>query len=117
MEVDNGGTFKGSSCFIPAPFLRCVLINARTNDTLELLPMLIHAEEIFDKENATLDEDYERSINHVEFFLDWLWGISKNKVGMNNFLNRAGDSKTSKYSASWDLPIRRRTPTINILFN
>ena len=48
MEVDDGGTFKGSSCFIPAPFLRCVLINDGTNDLLELIPMVIHAGEEFD---------------------------------------------------------------------
>ena len=34
LEVDDGGTFKGSSCFIPSPFLHCVLINAGTNDPL-----------------------------------------------------------------------------------
>ena len=32
LEVDNGGTFKGSSCFIPSPLLCCVLINARTSN-------------------------------------------------------------------------------------
>ena len=53
LEVDGGGTFKGSSCFIPATFLCCVLINARTNDTFELIPMVIHAGEVFDRENAT----------------------------------------------------------------
>ena len=42
-------------------------------------------------------EDYERSVNHVEFFVDWLWGISKNEVGVTNFLVWAGDAKTSKY--------------------
>ena len=49
MEVDNGGTFKGSSCFIPAPFLCCVLTNAGTNNPLELIPMAINAGEEFDK--------------------------------------------------------------------
>ena len=97
MEVDDGGTFKGSSCFIPALFLCCVLINAGTNDPLELIPMVIHAGEEFDRENATLEEDYERVVNHVEFFVDWFWGISKNKLGVTNFLIRAGDAKTSKY--------------------
>ena len=63
LEVDDGGTFNGSSCFITAPFLQCVLINARTNDPLELIPMVIHAGEEFNRENATLDEDYERAIN------------------------------------------------------
>ena len=37
-------------------------------------------------EELEVDEDYERAINHVEFFVDWLWGISKNKVGVTNFL-------------------------------
>ena len=60
--------------------------------------MVIHAGEEFDRENTTLDKDYERAINHVEFFVDWLWGISKNKVGVTNFLIRAGDAETSKYS-------------------
>ena len=89
LEVDDGGTFKGSSCFIPATFLCCVLINARTNDTFELIPMVIHAGEEFDRENATLDEGYERAVNHVEFFVDCLWDISKNKVGVTNFLIQA----------------------------
>ena len=70
LEVDNGGTFKRSSCFIPAPFLCCVLINDGTNDPLELIPMVIHAVEEFDRENATLDEDYERAVDNVEFFVD-----------------------------------------------
>ena len=86
MEVDNCGTFKISSCFIPDPFLCCVLVNSGTNDPLESIPMVIHAGEEFDRENATLDEDYERAVNHVEFFVDWIWGISKNKVGVTNFL-------------------------------
>ena len=60
--------------------------------------MVIHVGEEFNRENANFDEDYERAIDHVEFFVDWLWGISKNKVGVTNFLIRAGDAKTSKYS-------------------
>ena len=96
LEVDDGGTFKGSSCFIPAPFLCCVLINAGMNYPLELVPIVIHAGEEFDRENATLYKDYERAIDHVEFFVDWLWGILKNKVGVTNFLIRAGDAETSK---------------------
>ena len=86
LEVDNGGTFKGSSCFIPAPFLCCVLINTGTNNPLGLIPMVIRAGEKIDRENATLDEDYDRAVDHVEFFAYWLWGISKNKVGVTNFL-------------------------------
>ena len=69
MEVDDGGTFKGSSYFIPAPFFSCVLINAGTNDPLELIPMVIHEGEEFDKK-TTLDEDYERAVDHVESFVD-----------------------------------------------
>ena len=72
------------------------MINARTNDPLELIPMVIHSGEEFDRENATLDEDYERAVNHVEYFVDWLWGISKNKVEVTNFLIRAGGDETSK---------------------
>ena len=96
MEVDDGVTFKGYSCFIPAPFLCCVFINAWTNDTLELIPMVIHDGEEFNRKNATLDEDYERAVDHVEVFVDWLWGIPKNNVGETNFIIRAGDTKTSK---------------------
>ena len=44
-----------------------------------------------------LDEDYERAINHVDFFVNWILGISKNKVGVTNLLIRAVDAKTSKY--------------------
>ena len=81
LEVDDGRTFKGSSCFIPTPFLCCVLINAETNNPLEFIPMVIHAREKLDRENATLDEDYERAIDHVEgsaivylqFFQFFLW--------------------------------------------
>ena len=60
--------------------------------------MMIHSVEEFDRENATLDKDYERAVDHVEFFVDWLWGISKNKVGVTNFLIRSEYAKTSKYS-------------------
>ena len=91
-------TFKGSSCFIPSPFLLCVLINAWRDNPLGLIPMVIHAGEEFDRENAMLDKDYERDVNHVDFFFDWLWGISRNKVGVTNFLIRSGDAETSKYS-------------------
>ena len=98
LEVDDGGTLKWSSCFIPAPFLCCVSINVRTNGPLELIPMGIHAGEEFDRENAALDEDYERAINNVEIFVHWLWGISKNKLGRTNFLIWAEDAETSKYS-------------------
>ena len=96
LEIEDGGTFKGSLFFIPSPFLSYVLINAGTNDPLELIPIVLHSGEAFDRENATLDKDYERDVDHVEFFVDWLWGISKNKVGETNFLIRAGDAKTSK---------------------
>ena len=50
LEVYNGRTIKGSSYFIPTPFLRCVLINAGTNNPLDLIPMVIHAGEKFDRE-------------------------------------------------------------------
>ena len=60
--------------------------------------MVIHAREEFDRENATLYEDYERAVNNVECSVDWHWGISKNKVGVTNFLIRSGDAKTTKYS-------------------
>ena len=60
--------------------------------------MVIYAGEEFDRENVTLDKDYEKAINHVELFVDWIWGISKNKVGETNFIIRAGDAETSKYS-------------------
>ena len=60
--------------------------------------MVIHAGQEFDGENDTLVEDYERVFDHVESFVDWLWVISKNKMGVTNFLIRVGDSETSKYS-------------------
>ena len=97
MDVDDGGTFKRSSCFIPDPFLCCVLINYGKNNLLELITMVIHAGEKFDREKATLDKDYERAIDHVEFFVDWLWSISNNKVGVTNFLIQAVNDKNSKY--------------------
>ena len=49
LEVEDGGIFKVSSCFIPDPFLCCVLINAGTNDPHELITMVIHAGEEFDR--------------------------------------------------------------------
>ena len=60
--------------------------------------MVIHAGEEFNRENAILDEDYERAVDHVEFFIDWLCDISKNKVEVTNFLIWAGDAETSNYS-------------------
>ena len=51
LEVNNDRTFKGSSCFIPAPLLCFFLINAGTNNPLELIPMVILAGEEFDREN------------------------------------------------------------------
>ena len=45
-----------------------MLINAGTNDPLELIPMVIHAGEEFNREIATLDKDYESAVDHVEFF-------------------------------------------------
>ena len=60
--------------------------------------MVIHYGEEFYRENAMLDKDYERAVYHVEFFVDWIWGISKKKVRVTNFLIWAGDAKTSKYS-------------------
>ena len=56
------------------------------------------AGEEFNRENATLDEEYERAVDHVEFFVDWIWGISKKNVGVTNFLIREVHAKTSKYS-------------------
>ena len=48
--------------------------------------MVIYAGEEFNRENATLDKAYKRAVDRVELFVDWLWGISKNKVGITNFL-------------------------------
>ena len=56
--------------------------------------MVTHTGEEFDRENATLYKDYERAVNHVESFVDWIWGISKNKVGVTNLLIWVVDAKT-----------------------
>ena len=116
MEVGDGGTFKVSSCFIPTPFFHCVQINAGTNNPLELIPMVIHAGDEFDRENATLDKDYERAINHVEFKLigsgvyqitRWGKPITSFDQEMTKLQNNPINSTKI---ASWDLSIRRRTP-------
>ena len=60
--------------------------------------MVIHSGKEFNRKNATLDKDYERAVDHVESFVDLLWGISKNKVGVTNFPIRAVDAETSKYT-------------------
>ena len=60
--------------------------------------MLIHDGEEFDRENVTLDKDYERAVDHIEFFVDFYLGYLKEQGGGTNFLIRAGDAKTSKYS-------------------
>ena len=70
LGLENGVTFKGTPCFIKNLFLRFVLINVSTNDPIELIPMVIRAGEEFDRGNATLDEDYEKTVNHVEFLVD-----------------------------------------------
>ena len=82
--------------FYSSPFPSLCFYQCRDNDPLELIPMMIHDGEEFDRENATLDKDYERAVDYVDFFY-WLWGISKNKVGVTNFLIQTGDAKTSKY--------------------
>ena len=60
--------------------------------------MVIHDGEVFDRENSTLDKDYERAVDRVEFLVDWLWGISNTKVGVTNLLICARYAETSKYS-------------------
>ena len=61
--------------------LSASIYKSSSNSTQVFIKWCQEGGEEFDRENANLDEDYERAINHVEFFVDWLWGISKNKVG------------------------------------
>ena len=51
------------------------------NDSLELIPMVIHAGEEFNRENATLDKDYERAVDHVEFLLIGFWVYQRTRRG------------------------------------
>ena len=71
------------------------VLQAVTNDPLELIPIVIHAAEEFDRENIVLDEGYESSINHAEVFSDWLWGIADYRVSESRFFLRAGDAEIS----------------------
>ena len=98
LTPDGGGSFKGSSAFIMAPFLRTAVLKAETNEPLELIPIVIHAAEEFDRENAVLNEDYGSAINHAEVFADWLWGISRNLVGETRFFLRPEVAKIYGYS-------------------
>ena len=61
-------------------------MQAGTNKPLELIPVVIHAAEEFDRENTILDENYESVINHAKVLLDWLWGVSNDEVGEIKFL-------------------------------
>ena len=92
------------------------MINSGTNNPIELTPVVIHAGEEFNRENATLDDDCERAIDHVEFFGYWLWVVSNNKVGkpISSFKQEMPKLQNTRINAteilSWDLPIRRRMP-------
>ena len=98
IEPDGGGAFGGSPAFIMAPFLRAAVLHAGTNETLDLIPAVIHAAEKFDRENAILDEDYESAVNHAQMFSDWLWGVFKEEVGETEFLLQVKDGEVSGYS-------------------
>ena len=60
LATDGDGTFNGSSMFVVAPFVRDAVIGADTNDPLELIPIVTHAGEQFNRDNAILANNYER---------------------------------------------------------
>ena len=68
------------------PFLRTAVLQEGINEPLELIPVVIHAAEDFDRRNAILDENYESAINHDEVLSDWLWGVMNDKVEKTRFL-------------------------------
>ena len=86
LATDGDDTFKGSSMFVLAPFARDAVIGADTNDPLKLIPIVIHAGEQFDRDNAILDDNYERGVDHAEVFADWLWGAYQKKVPEARFV-------------------------------
>ena len=86
--------------------------------------MVILAGEEFDRENATLDEDYERAVDRVEFFVDWLWVISRNKVGGNQIPHSSRRCQNFKILGSTPQILHHgiyqyggECPTIDIGFN
>ena len=86
IPTNGNGTFNGLSMFIVAPFVRDAVIGAGTKDPLELIPIVIHAREQFDRDNAALDENYDKGIDHSEMFADWLQGAYKKKVPEIRFI-------------------------------
>lgn len=70
LPTNENATFKGLSMFIVAPFVRDAVIGAGTKDPLELIPNIIHAGEQFDRDNATLDESYDKGVDHSEMFVE-----------------------------------------------
>ena len=98
LTTDGDGTFKGSSMFILAPFVRDAVVGADTNDPLKLIPIVIHAGEQFDKDNAVLDDNYERGIDHAEVLADWLWGAYQKKVPETRFVLRQNDGELMQHA-------------------
>ena len=80
LATDGDGTFKGSSMFDVAPFVWDAVIGAATKYPLEFILIIIRAGEQFDRDNAILDDNYERGVDHAEVLADWMWGAYKKKV-------------------------------------
>jgi len=91
MGDTKGGTHHGSNFFLLAPWAvesvnDAMAADPGNNNPLELILKVIKDGLEFDKENAKLDEDYQRARDHAEAFSRFLWLMSLDKIPEIKFL-------------------------------
>ena len=76
------------------------LNNAGNNDPLSLIPIVLEAAKLYDKEHKRCDEDYQRARDHAETAANFLWLISAGKVTPLKFVAQPDDGELQQYFSS-----------------
>ena len=98
LEVPRTGAtnFKGSACFVLAPFLRDAILAADTNDPNELILVALKAASDFNSLHDGDEEFGDGSIHSNDFSL-WAWGVSNGHITETKLMIRPNDSELSMH--------------------
>ena len=76
--------FTLGATFIPAPFLRSVLVKSALKDPIEIIlalnKIVVEAFKIVESQNIELAKIKKAANDHIEEFAKWLFGVSIKKI-------------------------------------
>ena len=84
LRSSSSVTFEGAAIFIPAPWLRDVILMADTRDPIEIILAALPAQAQFDIDQETPTEgasaDASDAVAHVDDFIMWAHGVFSGKI-------------------------------------